>query len=169
MDKLTQKPALLSLAAQSIGHSGLSTQLPGGSLQSDIEGAFTSLKLVECMHMATLLSSGDIGFVRIGGDMRESAIHGDGRLNSLKLAGDLMASAQASATNSTLVAKIASIVIKGTVSGSNEEGDHFGFVAKHIGSMKVGKAKLPLIQGATLMASRSISLETRASARSCEN
>jgi hypothetical protein len=46
------------------------------------------------------------------------------------------------------VSRIASIVIKGTATGSLIEGDHFGFVAEEIGAFKVGKVKFPLTKGA---------------------
>ena len=49
-DDLTPNPGLLNLSAQSIGRSGLFTQLPGGSLQSDIVGAVKSLKLEARAH-----------------------------------------------------------------------------------------------------------------------
>jgi len=48
----------------------------------------------------------------------------------------------------SLVAKIASVVIKGEVSGTAAEGDHFGFVAQEIGSFQVSGAKLGLTEGA---------------------
>jgi hypothetical protein len=49
----------------------------------------------------------------------------------------------------SVLSKIASIVIKGTVIGTTEEGgDNFGFVAQQIGSFKFGTNKLKLNKGA---------------------
>jgi hypothetical protein len=49
----------------------------------------------------------------------------------------------------SVLSKIASVVIKGTVIGTAEEnGDNFGFVAEQIGSFKFGKNKLKLNKGA---------------------
>jgi hypothetical protein len=66
-DDLTPELGILSLSAHSIGSYGLSTQLPGGSLQSDVTGALKSLKLATGMHDAALLAGGDIGSVAIKG------------------------------------------------------------------------------------------------------
>jgi hypothetical protein len=46
-----------------------------------------------------------------------------------------------------LLASIASVVIKGTASGTESKGDHFGFVAEQIGAFKAGGNKLTLILG----------------------
>jgi hypothetical protein len=43
--------------------------------------------------------------------------------------------------------RIASILIKGTALGTTGGGDHFGFVAQHIGSLKIGSIRLPLTAG----------------------
>jgi len=47
-------------------------------------------------------------------------------------------------TADTVIAKIASIAIKGAVLGSSAEADHFGFVAQSIGSFKAAGFKAPL-------------------------
>lgn len=47
------------------------------------------------------------------------------------------------------VARIASIVIAGKANGTAEAGDHFGFVAKGIGFLKVDGVKFSLIPGAS--------------------
>ena len=48
-----------------------------------------------------------------------------------------------------IIAKIASIVIKGTATGTAGGTDHFGFVAEEIGAFKSGRAKLTLTRGAS--------------------
>jgi hypothetical protein len=43
--------------------------------------------------------------------------------------------------------RIASILIKGTALGTTAGGDNYGFVAQHIGSLKIGSTALPLTAG----------------------
>ena len=93
-DDLSPKPGLVSLTAQSIGRSGLLTQLPGGSLLSDIAGSMKSLKLADGLHDATFSVSGDIGSIKITGDVLGGAIRSDGRIGSLAITGDLAGSAE---------------------------------------------------------------------------
>jgi hypothetical protein len=50
---------------------------------------------------------------------------------------------------SSVFSRIASIVIKGEVHGTAAGGDHFGFVAKQIGSVKIGTVKYDLAKNAT--------------------
>ncbi|HEV7402243.1 MAG TPA: integrin alpha [Chthoniobacteraceae bacterium] len=50
---------------------------------------------------------------------------------------------------STAIARIASIVIKGEVHGTAGGGDHFGFVAQQIGSVKIGAVKYKLAKNTT--------------------
>ena len=96
-DDLTPQRGLLSLSANSLGRFGLATQLPGGSLQSDITGALKTLTLADGMHDAALFASGDIGSVTIKGDVLGSAIRSDGKIEALKISGDLAASATSAA------------------------------------------------------------------------
>ncbi len=231
-DDLTPERGLLRLSAHSLGHFGLATQLPGGSMQSDITGALKTLKLADGMHDAALIASGDIGAVKVKGDVLGSAIRSEGNIGTLKISGDLAASATniaiitargtlapasltkalaigsvsiggsvehaqiltgydragaavngaagidkvvvgrnwiasdlvAGATagadglfgtdddtpisgDTPIIAKIASIVIKGAATGTDGETDHFGFVAGEIGSFKSGGTGLTFMSG----------------------
>jgi hypothetical protein len=47
-------------------------------------------------------------------------------------------------TTPRTIAKIASIVIKGAVTGSALEGDHFGIVAQQIGKLRIGGENIAL-------------------------
>jgi hypothetical protein len=47
-----------------------------------------------------------------------------------------------------IFSRIASIVIGGAVDGTGTPGDHFGFVAEHIGSLKIGGSIVALTSGA---------------------
>ena len=229
---LDPRPGLLSLSANSLGRRGLDTQLPGGSLQSEIAGAFKTLKLAGGVQDAALSVSGDIGTIAIKGSVLGSAIRSDGKIGAIKISGDLAASATSAATISArgtlapasdakalaigalsiggsvdhaqilagydrtgaavnadagigrvtvggnwtasnlaagvdrgtdgmfgtdddvlisggnqIIAKIASIVIKGTATGTEGGTDHFGFVAEQIAAFKVAGAKLTLASG----------------------
>jgi hypothetical protein len=48
------------------------------------------------------------------------------------------------AATDAIVAKIASITIGGTVTGTASSGDHFGFVAQQIGAFTAGGFTAPL-------------------------
>lgn len=76
-----------------------------------------------------------IGAVRVGGDWIATSLvagvndtndNGFGNGDDQRIAG------------ATLVSRIASITIRGTVAGSAAAGDHFGFTAAQIGSFKAG-------------------------------
>jgi len=154
------------LSAQSIGRSGLLTQLPGGSLQSDITGAVKSLKLADGLHDATFSVSGDIGSIKITGDALGGAIRSDGRIGALKISGDLTASAEnaamISARGTLAPANAAKAVAIGTVSIGGSV-DHAQILAGYdlggaavnadanIGAVRVGQDWIAsnLIAGAT--------------------
>jgi hypothetical protein len=52
-------------------------------------------------------------------------------------------------SGTSAVSRIASIVIKGVVTGTEESSDHFGIVAGEIGKCSVAGARLPLTRGAS--------------------
>jgi predicted TIM-barrel enzyme len=54
--------------------------------------------------------------------------------------------------NSAIVARIASVIIGGSVTGSAADGDHFGFVAEAF-----GKTKINIAAGTTDVAIRQVS------------
>jgi hypothetical protein len=229
---LDPRPGLLGLSARSLGQRGIETQLPSGSLQSEIAGAFKTLKLADGMQDATLSVSGDMGTLAIKGSVLGSAIRTDGKVGAIKISGDLAASATSTATISArgtlapasnakaiaigilsvggsvdhaeilagydrsraavngdaaiglvrvggnwtasdlaagvspgtdrmfgtdddllilggnqIIAKIASITIKGTVNGTDDGTDRFGFVAQQIGAFSSSGLKLALTAG----------------------
>jgi hypothetical protein len=226
------QPGVHRLNASSFGARGLETQLPGGSLQSEIIGAIKQFKLSEDMRDATLSVSADIGAIAIKGGMLDSTIRSDGKIGAIKIGGDLAGATTSAATISArgilaptstgkalaiaalsiggsidhaqilagydrsgaavnadasigpvrvahnwtasdliagaaagsdalfgtdddaliargnpIVAKIASIVIKGTAAGTDIGSDHFGFVSEEIGAFKSGGTKLTLTPG----------------------
>ena len=221
------------LQAGSFGKLGLTTQLPGGSLQSNVTGTLGILELADGMTDARLAATKNIGAVTIGGDLVRSFLHADRRIGAVTIDGDLMGSAQVNASitalgikspadsalalaiaqvtvrgevkdaqilagydrqgvganadarigfvkvigdwvasdlvagaragadgffgngddvripggNST-IASIDRIVVKGNVLGTPAGGDHFGFVAEELVSVKIGSTVLPLAGGA---------------------
>ena len=230
----TSSRGIGSLNVDSIGRFGLSTQLAGGSLESDIGGGLQTLKVREGIHDAAVSVRGDLGSLKVGGSVLGGLIHASGTIGQVKIGGDLRASDSAGAlitargllepaTNAkaiaigrisiggsvdhaqilvgydrtttavnadarigkvfvgldwtasdlvagadpgddaqfgtdddvliddgnSIVARIASIVIKGTASGTAGGTDHFGFVAEQIGVFTAGDERLPLTGGAS--------------------
>jgi hypothetical protein len=229
---LDERPGVVSLSANSLGLRGLVTQLPGGSVQSEITGALRSLKIARDLQDAELSVSGDIGPVTIKGSLRGGTIRSDGKIGAIKISGALAGSGNDDAVISArgllapasqaktlaigsikiggsvthaqilagydrsgvgvnadasiaavkvghdwtassliagvladedelfgtdddsavsratlLVARIASITIKGPASGTTDGTDHFGFVAEEIGPFKANGARIMLQKG----------------------
>jgi hypothetical protein len=94
-----------------------------------------------------------IGAVTIGGDWVASSIVAgvdDGVDNLFGTADDVKISGAGTTNSVSIVAKIASITIKGEALGtpnSTSSTDHFGFVAQQIGSLKVGGGSFALTAG----------------------
>ena len=91
-----------------------------------------------------------IGAVKVGGDWIASSI----AVGALTAAGNYDLTGFGNGDDALLaggpvniVSKIASIVIKGEVRGTAGGGDHFGFVAQEIGSLKVGALAYALKKG----------------------
>jgi hypothetical protein len=229
-----RKSGLLSLSADSIGKRGLQSQLPGGSMQSDIAGSLQTLSLSGGMHGSNLSVRGNIGSILIHGRVSGSSIRSDGKIAAINIAGDFAGDAANAAVISArgmldpvtagealairsfriggsvdhalilagydrtgaavnpdaaiggivvagdwsasslaagtkagadgqfgtdddalisgdnpLVAKIASIRIKGAAIGSADALERFGFVAEEIGAFKSDGIKLTLTSGAS--------------------
>jgi hypothetical protein len=118
-----------------------------------------------------------IGSLTVGGSVEHTVVttgrnttNGHSQVGAVKVGGDWVASSIAAgaltAANNydltgfgngddtllpggpvNIVSKIASIVIKGEVRGTAAGGDHFGFVAQEIGSLKVGTLTYVLKKG----------------------
>jgi hypothetical protein len=116
--------ALLELSVGSIGLSGSSNQLPGGSSLSNITGALNEVRARQFWD-AKFLVSGGIGSLRLG-SLIESEIRCDGRIGALKIVEsplglqDSIITARGRlnpATDGEAIA-IGSLDISGTVSGT---------------------------------------------------
>jgi hypothetical protein len=104
--------------------------------------------------VAPLNGNAQVGTVKVGGDWISSSLVAgvqDGGSAGFGDAGDTI-------IGSGTIAKIASIRIKGTVSGTPAGGDHFGFVSHTIGLFKAGIIVLPFT--ATSLEFFSLSLNT---------
>ncbi|MDB6174102.1 MAG: hypothetical protein JWL59_3413 [Chthoniobacteraceae bacterium] len=91
-DSATPHRGLGSLKAGSMGQSGVTTQGPEGSLQSNIEGRLGKLKIADGMMNADLFVSGDIGSVSIKAYMSGGSIQSHGKIGSLRIAHELTSS-----------------------------------------------------------------------------
>ncbi len=146
-------PGIRVLRANSLGSVGLVVQLPGGSSASHIAGTLHTLKLSESLENATLAASDDIGVIKIGGSVLGGAIRSDGRIGSIEISGDLVASEENAATlsavgitapkNSAKAVAIGSISIGGSVVSAQILAgyDRSGLAANPeagIGSVRVG-------------------------------
>jgi hypothetical protein len=87
-----------------------------------------------------------IGAVKVGGDWIASSISAgvDSNGNGFGNANDSVIDMPSGAATDAIVAKIASITIGGTVTGTASSGDHFGFVAQQIGAFTAGGFTAPL-------------------------
>jgi hypothetical protein len=119
---LDPRPGLLSLSAHSLGQSGLGTQLPGGSMQSDIVGALKKFKIGDGMYDAALAVSGSIGTIAIKGSVLGSAIRSDGNIGVVRISGDLAAGATISALGDPLPeSKATALAIKSLSIGGSAD------------------------------------------------
>ncbi len=148
------EPGVVSLKANSLGQRGLETKLPGGSWQSEIVGALKKFQLSAGMHDAELIVSGDLGSVKVKGDVLGSAIRSGGTIGAIQIGGDLAASAAHEATISALgllapvsskkALAIASIAIGGSVERAQILAgyDHLGAAVNADASI----GKVPLVR-----------------------
>ena len=157
------------------GQNGVGSLLVKG----DITGLADSPYKIEGGGLLTGDSSLAIGKVTVGGSVENAVIlggslndNGHAQIGTIKVGGNWTASSiaagvqtSAASTNpllfgngddtflpggpSSVVSQIASIVIKGAVNGTAADGDHFGFVAKQIGSLQVGAVKYDLAADGT--------------------
>ncbi|HZI99658.1 MAG TPA: hypothetical protein VFD22_03270, partial [Gemmatimonadaceae bacterium] len=233
-DSITPQRGLLGLHAQSLGKLGLATQLPEGTLQSDIQGALKKLRIENDVTNAALFVTGDVRSIVIGGDLFGGSIRSGGQLGAIHISGDVTASDSSPAIisaagtlapanngqalaiagihiggsvrgaeilagydisalpvnpdvrigkvrvrgdwigssmvtgadagedglfgtaddsliaeSNSIVARIASILIRGVAAATDSEFDHYGIVGEQITSLTVNALKVPLKPGAS--------------------
>jgi hypothetical protein len=101
-DSGTASRGVLALEANSLGALGVTTQLPGGSTDSNVVGALGKLTLADEMRDAAIIVAGNIGAVSIHGDLTNGTIRSDGRVGLIKIGGDVRGTVS---TPSTLSAR----------------------------------------------------------------
>jgi hypothetical protein len=112
-----------------------------------IGGDFARSKLLAGFNAAGIAMNADvtIGAVTIGGNFEASSLVAGATAGSNGFFGD--EDDQLITGGGDVIAKIASVAIKGSVLGSTAMSDHFGIVAEEIGKLKVGSAAQLLTSG----------------------
>lgn len=131
----------------------------GGALTGKTSVAIKSVKVLGSVENTALLgglkannSHAQIGAITVNGNWTASSVVAGAKTSANVADPIFFGNADDTALTggtSTAIARIASIVIKGEVHGTAGGGDHFGFVAKQIGSVKVGAVSYKLGKNTT--------------------
>jgi hypothetical protein len=116
----------------------------------------------------SLVIGGDVENARIlvGYNRDEDPVNADARIGKVTVKGNWIASSLVAGIDDTtddgfgrndiviagdstpsILSTIASVVIKGTATGSADAGDHFGISAQQIGKLSISGTKVPLTKG----------------------
>ena len=152
----------------------LSGRLGSASIGGNLDAATISAlgllnpaKAADALAIGGLSIGGNISASRIlaGYDLTGAAINADVGIGSLKVGGDWRASDLVAGVaagsdgffgteddtlisgGNPIIARIASVVIKGTAAGTEGGTDHFGFVTQEIAAFKAGAVRPPLTPG----------------------
>jgi|GEM_PF-1043655 len=131
----------------------------GGPLTGKTSVAIKSLTVLGSVENAAILggdltSNGhaQIGAIKVSGDWIASSVAAGVKTSANSAAPELFGNGDDvfySGGTSGVIARIASITIKGAVKGTADGGDHFGFVAGQIGALQVGATKYNLAGAAS--------------------
>jgi hypothetical protein len=144
-----------------VGNAGTAALISGRGQMAPVGGVDSAIGSVHILGLATYCSilGGYVSFIATNPDAQIGSVRVDGDWT----AGNIVAGVQAGdgifgnpgdssiaapLQDTGIVARIGSIIIGGTVTGSAAPGDTFGFVAEQIGSVKVGTTKVALTAGA---------------------
>jgi hypothetical protein len=105
-----------------------------------------ALILAGYLNFAPSNGNAQIGSVMVGGEWRASSLVAGVVDTDADGYGDADDAVIATPAVDEVIARIASVTIKGFVFGTGVTGDHFGFVAQQIGFFQAGGNKLPLTQ-----------------------
>ena len=139
-------PALIGFAGKTAPTTAAES-IAVGSLT--IKGSVTNAELIFGEGFAGTVSQFDVGAgkLSIGGDFTASSITagvGRGVDKSFGTDDDM----PGMATNASIKASIASIIIKGRATGTLSDGDHYGIVAESVGTISIAGRTLPLTAAA---------------------
>jgi hypothetical protein len=125
-DANTATPGLQSLSVRSLGRLDIATQAPGGSLDSTIVGSLGSLTVKSDILTANLLvtggaslSDGTIGSVTLGGSLIAGAVAATGDIGPVKIAGDILGGSSLGAGLLTTLGSLKSVTLGGSLVGGS--------------------------------------------------
>jgi hypothetical protein len=126
-DGTTATPGLQALTVQSLGRLGTATQAPGGSLESDIQGALGRLTVRGDVDGAVVNvtggADGRIGSVRVGGSLLGATgdgtgqIHSTGDMGPVVIGGDLQGGAGQDSGEVFAEGNLAAVMVGGSLRG----------------------------------------------------
>ncbi len=136
------------VSVYSLGRYGLDTQAAGGSLQSDIGGGFSALKVLTGIYGASVnATGGPIGAITVGDSVSGAKIGAGTTLGAITIGGDLLDSTISALGKAAPATTAAALAIKSFTVGGNVEnslvlaGYNFAGEAKNpdvqIGAVKV--------------------------------
>jgi hypothetical protein len=139
------KAAIKSLSVDSIGRLDLSTQAGGGSLESDLNGAFGSLSVKHDFTGAFFDVDGSIGKIAIGGSLEGGAANSSGviqgsAIGSVKIGGEIVGGIAANESGGILsLGGIGSVSVGHSILGG-AAGNKSGFISAFgdVGKVTVG-------------------------------
>ena len=125
------------ISARGESRPGRTTDVAFGRIE--IDGSVSNSRFLAGVDVFGQPANADaqIGAVRVAGNWTASTISAGVSVGNDGLAGTLDDVLFAGKNRGSIVSKIASVVIRGTVEGTSTENDHFGFVAQQIGRFSV--------------------------------
>ncbi len=139
--------AIKSLAVDSLGRLGISTQATGGNLESDLDGSLGKFAVKHDVAQAFVNVTGSIGSVAIGNSILGGAannsgfIQASGSIGGVTVGGDIQGgSASMISGGIDAGVSIKSVAVKGSILGGTG-GGHYGgyiFAGTSLGSIKIG-------------------------------
>ena len=124
----------IAIASVTVGGSVQHAQILAGYLIDGLDGS------IDPVNADASIGAVSVGRSWVGSDLvagaRNAGTLGFGVGDALQATG-----------NTALIARIASITIRGDVSGSRAAGDNFGFVAEQIDKLRIGSRTITLVPG----------------------
>lgn len=132
----------------------------GATPKATTDLAFKSINVAHDVTSAYFLAGYDLDFQPVNGHAQIGAVKVGGNWTASSLAAGVRDLAHDGFGNSDdlriqtddgskLVSRIASITIKGAVTGTAAQGDHFGFIAQQVGALTVGGHRIAVTAAGT--------------------